>query len=297
MLEKLHIAPECDGFLFLAESARNPPVLHPHRHVELELNVVKQGTIRYVVEDRTYTFPRGTVLWLFPEQMHQLVDRTPDAAYFVAVFRPRMIRHCCRTRPYATLRKAVPPKAGVLHHVLPEDALLDLVRMLEELTRRGQDPDLLNREAGFGLTPGFEYRHGDPDGLNAGLRHLLLSAWRQYRGDMETDRRLPLHPAVRQTLDLLNHAEQLPDLEHLAAACGVSPSTLSRLFRREMDLPLSGYRNSIRMSRFMRAWGRPGRSTMLECMHEAGFGSYPQFYRVFKGVYGDSPRNVLGAYK
>jgi len=28
-------------------------------------------------------------------------------------------------------------------------------------------------------------------------------------------------------------------------------------------------------------------------MHQAGFGSYPQFYRVFRETYGDNPRKVL----
>lgn len=65
--------------MFLAESVRNPPMLRPHRHVELELNLVVGGEIRYVVDDKSYHFPSGTLLRLFPGQVHQLVDRTPDA--------------------------------------------------------------------------------------------------------------------------------------------------------------------------------------------------------------------------
>ncbi len=293
MLEKLHIAQECDGFLFLAESVRNPPALQPHRHVELELNVVVEGAIQVVVEERSYHFPRGSLLWLFPGQTHQLVDRTADAAYFVAVFRPRMLRHCCRTKRYAALRQQEAPGEGVLHHPLPEDRLQELQRWLTEITKEGQDPDLLNREAGFGLTPGFEYRHGDPDGLNAGLRHLLLSAWRLQRGDGDRMPSRRLHPAVRQALDRLNEGDGSEGLEELAAQCGVSASSLSRLFRRDMEIPLTRYRNSLRLARFMREWSRPGRRSLLECMYEAGFGSYPQFYRVFKDAYGQGPREAL----
>lgn len=292
MLEKLHIAPECDGFLFLAESVRNPPALRAHRHVELELNVVKSGSIRYVVDDRMYHFPRGSLLWLFPEQTHRLVDRTPDAAYYVAVFRPRMLRQCCRTRRYAALRRAASP-GGVLHHPLPEHQLMELVDMLDELTRDGLDPDLLNREAGFGLTPGFQYRHGDPDGLNAGLRHLLLSSWRLQQAGGSSVLNRSLHPVVVRALRHLNESEALETLPGLADRCGTTPATLSRVFKRDMGIPISRYRNSIRLARFMKLWTTGRNTTILECMHQAGFGSYAQFYRVFRDIYGENPRKVL----
>lgn len=292
MLEKLNISPECDGFLFLAESIRNPPALKAHRHLELELNVVKSGTIRYVVDDRLYHFPRGSLLWLFPDQTHRLVDRTPDAAYFVAVFRPRMIRHCCRTRRYGALRQASSP-GGVLHHPLPEHQFMELVNMLDDLTRDGLDPDLLNREAGFGLTPGFQYRHGDPDGLNAGLRHLLLSSWRRQQSGGNSLLNRSLHPVVVRALRHLNLPEAPASLPDVAAACGTTPATLSRVFKRDMGIPISRYRNSIRLAQFMKLWTTGQNSTLLECMHQAGFGSYPQFYRVFRETYGANPRKVL----
>jgi hypothetical protein len=56
MLENLKLGPRYDGFLFLAEAARNPPILKSHRHIELELNLVVSGHITYVVGGRRYTF-------------------------------------------------------------------------------------------------------------------------------------------------------------------------------------------------------------------------------------------------
>jgi hypothetical protein len=49
MLEDLKLGKGYDGFLYLAESTRNPPKLKSHHHVELELNLVVRGTITYVV--------------------------------------------------------------------------------------------------------------------------------------------------------------------------------------------------------------------------------------------------------
>jgi AraC-like DNA-binding protein len=293
MLEKLHISPECDGFLFLAESSRNPPVLKPHRHIELELNLVKAGAVSYVVDNRTYHFPRGSLIWIFPDQLHQLVDRTPDAAYYVAVFRPRLIRQSCRTNRYAPLRRAAPPGDGVPHFPVPEHQLQALVDMMESLTQDGQDADVLNREAGFGLTPGFSYRHGDPDALNAGLRHLLLSAWRLHMMGGVTQENPRMHPLVQEALRRLDDPELCLSLPELAKECGSTPATLSRLFKRDLGIPFSRYRNSVRLAQFMRLWHNGPRTSILECMHQAGFGSYPQFYRVFRDTYGSGPKEML----
>ena len=103
MLEDLKLRPEYDGMLFLAESARNPPVLKSHRHAELEINVVVRGSVTYVVRGRRFTFPARSLLWLFPEQEHRLVDRTDDARYYVAVFKPGMISAACRTLSFCGL--------------------------------------------------------------------------------------------------------------------------------------------------------------------------------------------------
>ena len=92
MLQDLMLDPIYDGFLFLAESVRNPTSLRSHHHVELELNLVARGTITYVAGGRRLLFGPRSLLWMFPAHEHQLVDRTNDAQYYVAVFKPDLIR-------------------------------------------------------------------------------------------------------------------------------------------------------------------------------------------------------------
>ncbi|MEO6848961.1 MAG: AraC family ligand binding domain-containing protein, partial [Chthoniobacterales bacterium] len=150
MLENLKLKPEYDGFLFLAETARNPPKLNSHHHVELELNVVVSGAITYVVGGRRFTFTRRTLLWMFPEQEHQLVDRSPDAQYYVAVFKPEMIKRSCKSDAYADLRRKRIKGEGVLHTTLEPESF-DLIRKtMGSLMQGAPDPDILNRETGFG---------------------------------------------------------------------------------------------------------------------------------------------------
>src|SRR5687768_14732838 len=68
MLARLKLDRIYDGFLFLAEAARNPPILKSHHHVELELNLVVRGSITYVVDGKRFTFTGRTLLWMFPSQ-------------------------------------------------------------------------------------------------------------------------------------------------------------------------------------------------------------------------------------
>jgi methylphosphotriester-DNA--protein-cysteine methyltransferase len=102
-----------------------------------------------------------------------------------------------------------------------------------------------------------------------------------------------LHPAVRRALKLLSERTLNGDLSTLAKNCGVSDAYLSRTFRRQVGVPLSRYRNSLRLSRFWENYRQDERKTMAQAVYAAGFGSYAQFYKVFAQVYGRGPRASL----
>ena len=293
MLEDLKLGKSYDGFIFLAESTRNPPKLKSHHHIELELNLVVRGSITYIVNERRYTFQPRTLLWLFPEQEHQLVDRSDDAQCYVMVFKPSLIARSCRTAAYEDLKHYRDNKHGVLNTLL-EPSTFDLIRKtMDSLMRGALDPDVLNREAGFGVGPGFSFEHGDPDGLNAGLHHLLLLCWRSQRTGNVLGDAVVLHPGVRRALQLLSADQWDKDFAQLARACGVSEAYLSRTFRQQVGVPMSRYRNSLRLSRFWQHYRRPEQTTLAEAVYAAGFGSYAQFYKVFTHTYGRGPRACL----
>jgi len=292
MLEDLKLARRYDGLLFLAESARNVPKMESHHHVELELNLVVQGTIAYVVNGRRWTFPPRTLLWLFPQQEHQLVARSDDAQYFVAVFKPTLIARSCRTPAYQGLKFDGSQQDGVLNTRL-DPVSFDLVRKtMESLMQEALDPDVLNREAGFGVASDFSFAHGDPDGLNAGLHYLLLLCWRSRHTGSVLGNVVALHPKVRCALKLLSE-EREEDLGKISRSCGVSEAFLSRTFHRQVGVALSDYRNSLRLTRFWERYRQQDEKSLLKAAYAAGFGSYAQFYRVFAKAYGRGPRQCI----
>jgi len=293
VLADLKLGPAYDGFLFLAEDSRHPPSLRSHHHAELELNLVARGEITYVVRGQRLKFPARTLLWLFPSQEHQLVDRTSDSQYYVAVFKPSLIASACHDPAYDGLKSRTGSGRPVLQSLLAPDAFDFLKNLMARVMEGSLDPDLLNREGGFGAESDFRYQHMDPDGLNAGLRHLMLLAWRMHQSGQARHGGIALHPSILKALETLGDDSWEGDLGDLARTCGVSESHFSRLFARQMGIPLNRYRNSLRLARFWEQLQLPAKPTLLEAALASGFGSYAQFYKVFFAAYGEGPRTCL----
>lgn len=98
-------------------------------------------------------------------------------------------------------------------------------------------------------------------------------------------------PIVKRALRLL---EQNPSStgESLARELSISASYLARSFKSEMGVSLVEFRNRRLMERFFSSLDR-GQGNLLAAALEAGFGSYTQFYRVYRKMFGKSPRHQL----
>lgn len=250
MQADLKLGREYDGLLYLAESTRNFPRIHSHHHVELELNLVVQGTITYVMNGCRFTFSPRTLLWMFPEQEHQLVDYSDNARFYVVEFKQSLIANSCHSPIYDGLKHTPDAQESVLSTVLDPNSFDLISKIMDSLMQGALDSDVLNREVGYGPESDFHFEHHDPDVLNAGLHYLLLLCWGKQFTGKATGNSVALHPAVRRALKLLSENENEQDLAELAKACGTSKSYLSRTFHKQIGVPLNRYRNSLRLARF-----------------------------------------------
>jgi AraC-like DNA-binding protein len=266
MLQRLKLPANLDG---MAWRYANPAGANRrHRHAELELNLVTRGTGTYLLGNRHYQIRRGDLLWLFPTQEHVLIEQTSDFEMWIAVFRRRLIK-----------RSATDPASRPLQQ---RSFSGDTCRRLrqQDLSRF---EELFTQLAGAANEPGL---------LNAALAYALLHAWKCFDRAGEVPVR-SVHPAVERTARLLLTDENTYNLTQLARRAALSPSRLSRLFKQQTGLSIVEFRNRQRMQRFLGRYERErdsGRqSTLLNAALDAGFGSYPQFHRVFRQVAGCSP--------
>jgi AraC-like DNA-binding protein len=159
-----------------------------------------------------------------------------------------------------------------------------------EYCRRLPQPALARLE---GLFTEVAATAGRPGLFNAGLAYALLYAWQQFEQAADVPVR-DVHPAVEKAARLIRDESTALTLLELAQRSGLSTHRLSRLFKQQTGVALVDFRNRRRVERFFGLYGTGQRLTMLEAALEAGFGSYPQFHRVFKRETGHSPRKHFG---
>jgi len=262
MRQRLELPPDRTGNLWYY---RNLGRVHAmHRHAELEFNLVTQGTGLYLLANRKYRIRRGDLLWLFPAQEHVLVEQSPDFEMWIGVFKPKAVRRIATDSSATILQQANP--AG-------------------EFCRRLAQRDLVWLEELFAQIVAAQ---GSPEHFNTGLDYALLAAWQhfEYATDVPVQ---DIHPAVEKAARMIRDETTALSLGELARRSGLSPARLSRLFKQQTGVALVDFRNRQRVERFLQLYGAGQRRTMLETALEAGFGSYPQFHRVFKRVLGCSP--------
>ncbi len=238
----------------------------PHRHAELELNLLVRGQGEYVVNDRKYVLRAGTIAWLFSGHSHLLLNQSSDYEMWVVVFKPRLVRRVC-TAPAARILCRANPAGHFCKSIS-----VAVFQQLDRLCRNVAAAD------------------ADLPRMNAGLGYLLLEAWDVYQRSTAALESTALHPAVERAAQLLKEEGSDWEFERLARAAGLSASRLGRLYKEQTGLTIVDYRNQLRVQRFIDLFGSGQRITMLRAALEAGFGSYTQFHRVFAKAAGFPPR-------
>lgn len=114
----------------------------------------------------------------------------------------------------------------------------------------------------------------------------MLASWEAYRASEDAVEGLDIHPAVERAAQILRDEPGADNLTQLARRAGLSPSRLSRLFKEQVGLSISQFRNKRRLERFLELYGKGHQVGALEAALEAGFGSYAQFHRIFRRAMG-----------
>jgi AraC-like DNA-binding protein len=255
---ELDIAPPFMGSAWRA--GPELPIVSSHRHAELELNLVLRGSATYLLRSRRDRLVRCSLVWLWPSEDHILTERSTDFDMWVVVFRPGLVER------HAWLEE----RASLGSRRVPESACEWLNRLLSHVSAAAELPA----------------EH------NAGLEFALLQAWRLYIG-AERSQLQEVHPAVERAALRLRDEPGLDSAAEVAPECGLSASRLGRVFKAQMGVSLSDYRNQLRLQRFLAVYGKGTRLSVTQALTESGFGSQAQFYRAFKAAFGTSPRRYL----
>jgi AraC-like DNA-binding protein len=200
-------------------------------------------------------------VWLFPGQDHVLVDQSERLRMWIGLFSPDLVRGSSAP---AVLAEGDPP--GHFCRTLVHAEADRLAVLLADIAAAG------------------------PSRANAGLAYLLHTAWAYYAAAAPAPPGSAVHPAVEHAARLLR--DEALALPALAAAVGLSPGRLSRVFRAQTGVSVTDFRNRQRIARFLRLYAG-ARTTLTDAALRAGFGSYPQVHRVYSALHGETPRELL----
>ncbi|MCB8924182.1 MAG: AraC family transcriptional regulator [Ardenticatenaceae bacterium] len=263
MKQKLLLPTNHSGALWFYD--RRPYPIRAHHHEELECNLVVRGHGAYLIDGRKTEIAPHSILWLFPGQNHILLEQSPDFAMWILLIKPDFLAQICVDEGCKLLLEENPP--GNFCRYLTEKQAKKLWQQCEEITA---------------VQDQLSY-------FNIGLGYLLHTAWFLYQQARLVAIGANVHPAVDQAARLINGGLEGDDLISLAQTVGLSPHRLSRLFKQQIEMSLTDFRNKCRLERFLELYENGRNKTMLDTAMEAGFGSYAQFYRVFKQIMDVTP--------
>jgi AraC-like DNA-binding protein len=255
--EQLALPAEFEGRVWFHRSAGR---VRPHRHVELEANLVTGGHATYLVGEHRFRLNRRTLIWLFPAQNHLLIDQSADFTMWIAVWKPSLVERACQ-HPETQELKCREPEHTWISRLELEDA-----SRLETLLGRVSEVS-------------------SSDAVNAGLTWLLMESFAARSRGASGEAGRAVHPAIERAARLLR--DEPLDVPELARRVGLSQSRLSRLFRAQIGRSLPDFRAQMALERFFKLFD--SHLSLRQAAELAGFGSYAQFHRVFTAHMGCNP--------
>jgi AraC-like DNA-binding protein len=202
-----------------------------------------------------------------------LMRESPDFEIWVAVFRRRQVRRIARALQLPVLARLKP--VGHFCRIVDAKAASLLSLFMEEMADRRAPAPLLQ--------------------FNTAMDWLLMEAWRRFDASRDLPVNADIHPAIQRLTAILRDEPDLSTLQQMSQRVGMSPAWLSRLFQSQMKISIPGFRNRQRLAAFLALYRTGGRYNLTQAALEAGFQSYLQFYRVFIGLMGITPRQFAAA--
>jgi AraC-like DNA-binding protein len=263
MHDALVVPPDQNGFVMRLHDSAGHTELHWHE--ELEFNLIVSGSGYYVIGSKRHLLTAGTLIWLFPQQEHLLVEHGDSFCMWVVVF-TQPVRDLLATHPERTAFLAPDPGRILMRRLALKDfdRLDDLARILHETT-------------------------GDPDRFNLGISFLAAQGWHAFLHGETLQSGADLSPMVGGALRIIAREGGCVALPEVAALLNATPGWLSRSFHRELGITFTGYCQRMKVMRFCRLRKAHPGSSLTGLAYRAGFGSYAQFHRVFREVYGAPP--------
>jgi AraC-like DNA-binding protein len=264
---------EIDGIALLGDFEHGPGrsgLENRHAHAELELHLVTRGRCAFLLDERRIEAGPGTLVWVPPGRQHTVLDPDPDFRRWMLLARKRLVQRVLPADDARVLlgRGGAAASEAPLSRMLAGGPARALAAAFDEAGRSAREHFTLH---------------------NTTMAYLLARAFSAFASSDALPVSATFHPAVARAIALLRDPDATHTRDALARRSGLSEWHLSKLFREQVGVSLVDFRNRCRLERFFALYGDGTSVTMSTAALDAGFGSYPQFHRVFRARMGRSP--------
>lgn len=268
--------PELEPYGLTCERWKPSLMDRPDRHNELELNLLRSGTLTYLHRGKRLTLEAGRLTIFWALQPHQILDFEGESFYYVA------------TVPFTRfLQWRMPPP------------FLNQIMAGAVLSERNEDM-AQHDEAMFGRWL-RDVKVGSPDTVDAmllemeaRLRRLALSYETASAHNEHASAEEPAGPDGRMSkveqmaVFVATHYREDVQVREIGQAVDLHPDYANTLFRESFGMTLSDYLLEHRIAHAQRMLATT-REKVACIAFEAGFGSISRFNAAFKEVSGCTP--------
>jgi AraC-like DNA-binding protein len=253
----------------------------PDRHNEIEINLLREGTLTYLFGGRKEVVPARQVTVFWAGMPHQIIECTSTESYFVVTLPLPWFLQCHLPQPFVQ---------RILHG--------DLLSHPESPgCSHGSDVELFTRWQEELPAAETEVEHIALLEIEARLRRLARSvpATREIAGAAVPGEALVLRGDAPTAMEqvaafIAQHYTEPLTIDTISRSVNLHPNYAMTLFRRTFGVTLTTYLAENRVAHAQRLLVMTDGS-ILEIALESGFGSLSRFNTAFKTVSGCTPRD------
>ncbi len=261
-----------DGILVLHTVNETPQDKHFNLHIHdfYEIFCFVSGKATYMVEGNMYELRPGTVLIMRDSEIHRIIINGSE----------RYERYVINFSPDIMIKRGVPPSllAPFINRSLGEQNIY--------LSNEFKHTDIYNMI----LNMCEEYRClADESVLYTKIASMLCSISCVFRHYPKRDKFLSEDRIPRMLINYINdNITSELSIENISKHLNISPTHLSRIFKKISDVTIYQYILSKRLMLAQQylAQGKKATAVAQEC----GFNDYTSFFRAYKKMFGCAPK-------
>ena len=275
-----HNRPDFKPYGFTCELWKAAPMRRPDRHNEIELNLLKNGSLTYLLGGERVTIPQGSLGAFWAAIPHQIIDASSDPEYYVVTLPLAWFLQC--RLPANLVDRLL--HGQFLRDPVPERFELDL-QLFQTWTR-----DLAESRSEPGSAIQLE--------LHARLQRLAdnLPPKQGTGNDRRSSALLGeggLSKVEQLAAYIAQHYQETIMIGNLAREVGLHPNYAMNLFKKTFNLTLNDYVTQHRMSHAQRLLATSD-NKIVDIALESGYPTLSRFYEAFKKSCGCSPSRYRG---